>query len=90
MGRKECMESRPTAWVANIDIVAQDTSAETQAKAKAPEHNETQKEEERPRDIVDANKPVQNPTTHIHLVWVGRSAYSLLFVGHMATMTGLL
>ena len=87
MGRKECMESRPTAWVANIERVAPDTSTERQARATAPEHNETQKEEKRPRDIVDANKPVQNPTTHIHLVWVGRSAYSLLFVGHMPTKT---
>ena len=68
MGRIECMESRPAAWVANIERVAPDTSAETQAKVKAPEHNETQKEEERPRDIVDANKSIPNPTTHIHLV----------------------
>ena len=68
MGRKECMESRPAAWVANIERVASDTSVDTQEKAKAPEHNETQKEEERPRDIVDANKSVPNPATHIHFV----------------------
>ena len=42
---------------------------DTQAKATAPEHNETQKEEERPRDIKDANKTAPNPATHIHFVW---------------------
>ena len=68
--------------MANIDRVGPDTSAETQARASAPEHNETQKEEKGSRDKVDANKAVQNPTTPTHLVWVGRSAYSLLFVGH--------
>ena len=62
------MESRPTAWVANIERVAPDTSTERQARATAPEHNETQKEEKRPRDIVNANKAIQNQTTHIHLV----------------------
>ena len=80
MGGKE---SLPAEWVVNIERVTTDSSAETQARAKAPEHNnETEKEEEKPRDIDDANKPVQNPTTHIHLVWVGRIAYSLLFVGY--------
>ena len=67
----------------NIERVAQDTSTETQARATAPEHNETQKEEEKPRDIDDANKAVPNPARPIHLVWVGRIAYSLLFVGYM-------
>ena len=68
MGRKECMESRPAAWVANIERVAPDTSVDTQARATAPEHNETQKEEQRSRDIVNANKTIPNPTTHIHFV----------------------
>ena len=89
MGRKECMESRPAAWVANIDRVGPDTSAETQARATAPEHNETQKEEKGSRDKVDANKAVPNPTTHIHLAWVGRNAYSLLFVGHKLVVRNL-
>ena len=65
MGGKE---SLPAEWVVNIERVDTDSSADTQAKVKAPEHNETQKEEERPRDIVDANKSIPNPTTHIHLV----------------------
>ena len=82
MGRNECMESRPAEWVANIERVAADTSADTQAKVRAPDNNETQKEEKGSRDEVDANKAVQNPTTEIHLAWVGRNAYSLLFVGH--------
>ena len=69
MGRKECMESRPAAWVANIERVAPDTLVDTQARAIAPEHNETQKEEQRSRDIVDANKSVPNPTTHIHFFY---------------------
>ena len=68
------MESRPTAWVANIERVGPDTSAEAQARATAPEHNETQKEEERPRDIVDGNKSIQNQTDFIPetvIVFVG-------------------
>ena len=68
MGGKERMESLPAEWVVNIEGVATDTSAETQAKAKAPDNNETQKEEERPRDIEDANKSIQNPIDLIHLV----------------------
>ena len=62
-------ESLPAERVANIERVASDTSVDTQEKAKAPEHNETQKEEERPRDIEDANKSVPNPATHIHFGW---------------------
>jgi len=68
MGREECIESLPAERVANIDRVASNTLVDTQEKAKDPEHNETQKEEERPRDIGDANKAAQNPTTHIHFV----------------------
>ena len=80
MGRKECMESRPTAWVANIERVAPDTSTERQARATAPEHNETQKEEERPRDIVDANKAVPKPNnSYSFSLFVGYKQYILVF-----------
>ena len=85
-GKKRAHESRPAAWVANIERVGPDTSADTQARAEAPDNHETQKEEKGSRDKVDANKAVPNPTTEIHLAWVGRNAYSLLFVGHMPTM----
>ena len=62
--------------MANIERVAQDTSTETQARATAPEHNETQKEEEKPRDIDDANKSIQNQTNFIPEIVI-------VFVGYM-------
>ena len=49
-------ESCPVTWVANIERVEQDTSADIQAKGRALENHEAKKEEKRPGDKVDTNK----------------------------------
>ena len=54
-------ESCPAAWVANIERVEQDTSADIQAKGRAPENHEAKKEEKRPGDKVDTNKAAPKP-----------------------------